>query len=154
MPKTSILVVGYGNSIRGDDGLGPAVATQVEAWNLQGVKTLSLHQLTPEVAAELAIVKYAIFIDASIDKKSIEVIPIQPLENTEIKWGHYLSPQTLLNLTQNLYETVPQADLISIPGVNFELCDRLSLEAENSVTKALEIIDQLMSKFSAHTETH
>lgn len=45
-----ILIVGYGNPIRGDDGVGQAVITEVEQWNLTNVRSLSLHQLTPEVA--------------------------------------------------------------------------------------------------------
>ena len=49
-----ILIVGYGNPIRVDDGVGQAVITEVEQWNLTNVRSLSIHQLTPAVAAEMA----------------------------------------------------------------------------------------------------
>jgi hydrogenase maturation protease len=148
MNHPSVLVIGYGNSIRGDDGIGPAVATQVEAWNLPQVKSLCLHQLTPEIAAELAIVKYAIFVDAAVHPQSLELSPIKPLNQTNLKWGHYCTPQSLLSLTQKLYETVPEAYLISVPGVNFELGEFLSATAEEGVHQALKKIYQLMSKFN------
>jgi hydrogenase maturation protease len=148
MNHPSVLVIGYGNSIRGDDGLGPMVATQVEAWNLPQVKSLCLHQLTPEIAAELAIVKFAIFVDASIQTKFLELLPVKLIEKTEIKWGHYLTPESLLGLTQQLYQTVPEAYLISVPGVNFELCDSLSQVAQEGVNQALQEIQQLIIQLS------
>jgi hydrogenase maturation protease len=148
MNHPNILVIGYGNSIRGDDGIGPAVATQVEAWNLPQVKSLCLHQLTPEIAAELAFVKYAIFVDAAVQSQSFKLSLIEPLNQTNLKWGHYLTPQSLLGLTQKLYETVPEAYLISVPGVNFELCDSLSPSAEEGVDQALKKIHQLINQFN------
>ena len=140
MTQPNILVIGYGNTIRSDDGIGPAVATEVETWNLPNLKSLSLHQLTPELAAELATVKSAIFIDASIQTQSVEIIPLNPLTQTEMKWGHYLTPQSLLSLTQQLYETIPQAWLISVPGRNLELGESLSPQAKQGVDQALQWI--------------
>ena len=36
------LVIGYGNTLRGDDGVGPRVAEAIEKLNLPGVRTLDL----------------------------------------------------------------------------------------------------------------
>ena len=46
------LVIGYGNTLRGDDGVGVLVADALEGWN-QAVRTLSVQQLTPELAADI-----------------------------------------------------------------------------------------------------
>lgn len=58
------LVIGFGNTLRGDDGVGPLVAEQVDTWNLRNVRSLSVHQLTPELAADIAQVETVFFIDA------------------------------------------------------------------------------------------
>lgn len=63
------LVIGYGNELRGDDGVGPKVAEAVEAWKLAGVSVLALRQLTPELAADLAVVRRVIFVDAALPQK-------------------------------------------------------------------------------------
>ena len=42
------LVIGYGNTLRGDDGVGPRVAVAVEDLQLPGVRTLVCQLLTPE----------------------------------------------------------------------------------------------------------
>ena len=45
-----ILIVGYGNDLRSDDGAGRVVASRVEAMDLPGVVVRSQSQLTPELA--------------------------------------------------------------------------------------------------------
>jgi hypothetical protein len=48
--EAELLVIGYGNSLRRDDGVGPRVAEAVEALQLPGVRTLTCQLLTPEFA--------------------------------------------------------------------------------------------------------
>ena len=45
-----VLVIGYGNTLRNDDGVGPRVAEALEALQLPGVRTLSCALLAPETA--------------------------------------------------------------------------------------------------------
>ncbi|MEL7034003.1 MAG: hydrogenase maturation protease [Cyanobacteria bacterium J06592_8] len=147
MTQKTVIILGYGNLIRGDDGIGPAVATEVETWKLANVRSLCLHQLVPEVAEDLSQVDVAIFVDASMTGETIEISPQNPIETTASNWGHYLNPESLLTLAKTLYGKAPQAWLISVPGVNFELCDRLSETAENGVKLALEEIQTLIQDF-------
>ena len=62
-----ILVIGYGNELRGDDGIGPRVAEAVAARNHPGVRVRIVCQLVPELAAELAEARTVIFVDALMD---------------------------------------------------------------------------------------
>ncbi len=143
--QKTVLILGYGNPIRGDDGIGQAVATQVETWNLPNVRSLALHQLTPELAETLSQVDMAIFVDASLEGETVKVSALEPVNSTELKWGHYLNPKSLLSLAEALYGKQPKAWLIAVPGINFELCDRLSPEAEKGVITALKIIQNLLN---------
>jgi Ni,Fe-hydrogenase maturation factor len=47
MAQLSTLVIGYGNTIRSDDGAGQAVAEALATHALPGVRTQTVHQLTP-----------------------------------------------------------------------------------------------------------
>ena len=49
-----ILLIGFGNPGRLDDGLGPALADAIEKLALPGVTVESNYQLTVEDAAEIA----------------------------------------------------------------------------------------------------
>ena len=59
-----ILVIGYGNPLRGDDGFGSLAANNVEERQIPGVEVIVSHQLNPELAAFLSESGHAIFLDA------------------------------------------------------------------------------------------
>ncbi len=141
------LVIGYGNSLRGDDGIGREVAQIVTGWNLPDVRSLSKHQLTPELAAELAQVDLAIFVDASqsADKNAVEVRSLTPSSSIEFQ-SHFSDPEALLSLTQALFGTCPQAWWVIVPVTNFELGERLSPVAKLGIKQALKEIRGLLIK--------
>lgn len=148
-----IAIVGYGNDLRGDDGVGPQVATIFAGRRLPGVRSLPLHQLTPELAPMLASVKLAIFVDAyPVDAGSTAVQPevqvrsLAPLPSGAMS-GHTSDPQGLLMLAQLLYDRAPQAWLVAIPAVNFELGDRLSTVARWGATRAASKIECLLENY-------
>ena len=62
--KSDLLVIGYGNELRGDDGVGPAAARAVAGWNRPGIVALDVHQLTPELADDVGQAGYVVFVDA------------------------------------------------------------------------------------------
>ena len=61
-----ILLIGYGNPGRLDDGLGPALAAAIERLDLPGVTVDAEYQLTVEDAATVAEHEVVIFADADV----------------------------------------------------------------------------------------
>jgi hydrogenase maturation protease len=49
-----VLVIGYGNTLRRDDAVGPLSAEEVSRWGRPGVVPLDLAQLLPELAERLS----------------------------------------------------------------------------------------------------
>jgi hydrogenase maturation protease len=140
---TLFLVIGYGNELRGDDAVGPAVARCVSAWNRPEVAGLPVHQLTPELAAVLADAEIVIFVDASADPAQREV-RLEKLESGS--WttaGHTSDPRCLLTLTEALYDRRPEAWLIIIPASDFSFGARLSPKARAGREAALRRIHHL-----------
>ncbi|MFI5043071.1 MAG: hydrogenase maturation protease, partial [Acidimicrobiales bacterium] len=63
-----VLVIGYGNTLRSDDGVGwHAAALLAEDPRLAGVEVLAVHQLTPELALDMSRATLVILIDAGAD---------------------------------------------------------------------------------------
>jgi hydrogenase maturation protease len=139
------LVIGYGNSFRSDDGIGAKVAEIVAVWQFPEVRSLSCHQLTPELAADLAEVDLAIFVDAtpSVKGAKIELRSLNIIESTQIR-SHFSDPCALLSLTQAIYGKSPQGWWLIVPGINFELGDSLSPVAEKGVSQAVTQIKNLI----------
>ena len=126
MPRT--LILGYGNTLRGDDATGRTVAERLQALLRDpDIEVLALHQLTPELMVNLSRADYAIFIDASNTGRPGRYmrVPLHPAPKCA-QLTHHVTPEALLAGAQSLYGSCPQATLYLIPGQSFDAPDQLS----------------------------
>jgi hydrogenase maturation protease len=150
MDMANILVIGYGNPLRGDDAVGQVVAREVSDWYLPNVKVLSLHQLAPELADDLAEVGTVYFIDACMDAtlEQPRVTEIQPNYLT-VNVSHFSSPRDLLGMTKQFYSCEPRAYTIEMPAESFELSEGLSAKARKGVKEVLEYLHKALNNNQA-----
>ncbi|MCF4965959.1 hydrogenase maturation protease [Nostoc sp. CMAA1605] len=150
MNKT-VMVIGYGNELRSDDGIGQQIANEIANWHLPSVKSLAIQQLTPDLAASLAKTDLAIFVDACLptDDWDVQIQPLSPSDDLDNS-VHICDPRSLLALTQALYGYSPTAWLVTIPGFNFEIGDRLSRIAEIGKSLALLKIIQILDRIHTY----
>ncbi len=128
MKKT--LVIGYGNTLRGDDGAGIA-AVGILKNNYPQFNFLSLHQLTHELIETISNYESVYFIDASVDVSEVTKINLQPEISTDIINTHVVSPQNLLDTCLNLYGRVPcETVLFHIPAINYDFSEELSISTQ------------------------
>ena len=150
MSQVQYLVIGYGNTLRGDDGAGFAIAEAVEAWNLSQVRSLPIHQLTIDLAADISEVEVVIFVDAAMPSElenstaAMTVRSISPVVNTA-DLGHAVTPQALLAIAQSIYHSMPQAYWVLIPAENFDFSEEFSTTTETSIQLALDKIKEIIS---------
>jgi hydrogenase maturation protease len=140
-----ILVIGYGNVLRGDDAVGPQVAAAVARWGLPDVQALAVHQLTPELAEPLAAARLAVFVDARPARAggAVNVQQLRPADSPATL-GHTCDPHVLLALARALYGGHPPAWWVTLPGTNFELGEGLSPAATAGREAALGHITLLV----------
>jgi hydrogenase maturation protease len=152
----STIVIGYGNELRGDDAIGQQVAKAVKCLCLSSVKSIAIHQLTPELAEPLANSQLAIFVDACINYQcnEVQVQRLLPCELSEINTinPHISDPRSLLAIAEFLYGNYPKSWLITVPGVNFELSDRLSPTGEKGVAIAIGKITNIVNGISINNK--
>lgn len=144
LPKDT-LIIGYGNTLRSDDGVGYKIAETVESWELPGVLSVAVHQLTPELAAEIAQVQQVIFVDACPNAPGVQVTPLTPSEQ-DSPLGHATSPQSLLTFSQLLYQSSPPAYWVLVPAQNFEFGEVFSALTAQSIPVALNEIQRLVQR--------
>jgi hydrogenase maturation protease len=151
LPK--ILVIGYGNTLRGDDSVGYQVAETVAEWQIPRVRSLAVQQLLPELAEAIAEVDTVIFVDAILvgDSTSAE-IGFEPLssEGDSTMRTHSFSPQSLLSLSQKLYEANPIGYLLTIPVIDFTLGNPLSAIACLGKDAALDYLKSFILCTRSH----
>jgi hydrogenase maturation protease len=131
-----LLVIGYGNELRGDDGAGPRVARAVADWGDPEVKALAVHQVAPELAAELAEAERVVFVDAAVDAGAVCWRHV-PAAAGPVSLGHTSDPGWLLALAQALDGRAPAAWLVTIPAGRLGFGDILSPQTEWGVAAVL-----------------
>lgn len=119
------LVIGFGNTLRGDDGIGPAVAEKLARLHFPEVRVIVTHQLTPELAADLAEARFVVFVDASVGGESVGVVRVEPAGAGEVL-THAADPCSVLGLCAAVYGRCPAAWLVTAAGADFGCRDGLS----------------------------
>jgi hydrogenase maturation protease len=140
---TTALVIGIGNSLAGDDGLGPRIAEALK--DRPGVQVRTVHQLVPELAAEVARASIVIFADASAGGDGVAIQRVTPVAG----WPavtHTLDPADVLALVQTLYGRCPRAFLVTAPGTDFHHGEDLSARARAHLAGAVKIIEALLEE--------
>ncbi len=141
--KRELLVIGYGNTLRSDDGVGPKVAEAVSELNLQEVRCIACHQLTPELAQRISIAREVIFVDAAIDgRPRLKMRHLEPAPTGQIM-THAADPRTLLALARDVFGHCPPAWWLTIPIQNLEFGENLSVDATDGVRNAVRMIHTL-----------
>ena len=138
-----ILIIGYGNPGRLDDGLGPSFAKAIEDLGLPGVRVERDYQLTVEDAADVARFRTVIFADA--DTKGPEpfwIRRIGPSGDGMSFSSHSVSPEGVLTLARDLFHSEPDAFLLGIRGYEFnEFEERLSEKARSNLAEAVKYME-------------
>ncbi len=157
-----ILLLGYGNLDREDDGvawhvlsrlaarLGQAFPDKPEEFEFiqgQPVDFYFSLQLVPELAETLKGYARVCFIDAHTGAvpEELHVEELSPQLQTS-SFTHHLTPAMLLNLSAALYGSVPQARLVSVRGYAFEFSQQLSPETDRLADRAVERILEWIGK--------
>ena len=126
----NLLVIGYGNTLRGDDGVGPRVAEAVGSLRLAGVNTLICQQLSPEHADPISKADVVVFVDAAVDApKKVQLRRLEPNESSQLM-AHAADPRTVFALARDVFGHVPCAGWLTIPAVELEFSETLSPEAQ------------------------
>ncbi len=150
-----ILIIGYGNPDREDDGV---------AWHILRALTLKLGlpapdsyeeefpqnenfdfsfylQLTPEMAEDIAGYEYVCFVDAHTGNipEEVRLIGVES-DFQRSPFTHHLTPQSLISICESLYESKPEAVLLSVRGYQFLFSRQLSETTTALVPHAVDLI--------------
>jgi hydrogenase maturation protease len=135
-----LLVIGYGNTLRRDDGVGPRVAEAVAVLALPGVRALACPLLTPELADPISRARIAIFVDAAVDApREVQLRKLAPASSSQVM-AHAASPATLLALARDVFGHAPEAWWLTIPAEELGIGEEFSPLAQRGLEIAVEEI--------------
>ncbi len=137
----NILIYGYGNPGRMDDGLGSELVNALEQWAKEnGMDNLdfdSNYQLNIEDAYEISTKDIVIFVDAS--REDIDDFILTKVdENSKLSFtSHEASPGYIYHLSKILFNKSPETFLLHIKGYKWDFQQGLSEEAKLNLNKAI-----------------
>lgn len=126
---SSVLFIGIGNPLRGDDGAGALLAgrmAQLFAERGLHVRLRIVQQLTPELALDIAAedIDVVIFADVAAVQPPGDAIYISRLHaasDAPTSFSHHVAPSTLLAYAGALFGRCPTAWLVTVPGEVFDI---------------------------------
>ncbi len=128
-----VLVLGYGNPGRQDDGLGPAAAAVLEELGLPRVTVASDYLLNIEDAADAAEHDWVLFLDAAeAGPEPFSVREVAPADELAFT-SHIVKPEVILGICRKHLGRTPRAWLVGIRGYEFELEEGLTEGARGNL---------------------
>ncbi len=145
-PKMKLLIVGIGNTLRSDDGVGAYVCEKMEKLNLPGTTTIIVQQLQVEMIEEMSHYDHVIIVDASATNDTIQFEPLQENLQQTVASSHHVNASLVQILSQKLYNKTLSLYLCAIPGSNFDTGDTLSIDTEKTAKEAIVLIKTWINK--------
>jgi hydrogenase maturation protease len=155
--KKKILVYGYGNPGRQDDGLGILLAQELEKW-AEEHKYAHYHfetnyQLNIEDAEIISNYDVVIFADASVEELEQGVVLTRLDGENEMAFTtHAASPGYVFHLCSTLFSKKPEAYLLHMKGYEWEFSEGLSPKASENLENGLLFMKGVLLYMSGSVE--
>ncbi|MGZ6070635.1 MAG: hypothetical protein ACXWK8_05425 [Myxococcaceae bacterium] len=132
----STLVVGVGNAVRGDDGVGPFVIDLLRAARPGGLELRTAFTFLPELADALPGHEAVVFVDADLEAREVTLRPVI----TQSREGfHQFAPGRVVEMARGL-GFKGQAWICSVPVTSMEAVERNSSVAVLSAGRAAAML--------------
>ncbi|MCK5797491.1 MAG: hydrogenase maturation protease [Deltaproteobacteria bacterium] len=143
-----VLVLGYGNPGRLDDGLGPALVAALEVLDVPGLTVDADYQLMVEDAAALRDVDVVVFVDAATRGPAPFYVKRVMPQKLEIAFSsHSVEPEEVLALARDLFQASPEAYVVGIRGYDFDAFgEGLSAKAQENLEAAHEFLADVLCR--------
>lgn len=143
--RARCLILGCGNTLRGDDGVGPWLCAWAERrlCSEPGVRVIARQQWTPELAEDVAAADAVVFIDCSLESApgSVRLDDVSASSGEAVPGTHAVGAPELLALARDLYGSVPRrALLLTVGAGSMEVGEEFSAPVEEALVSARQML--------------
>ncbi len=140
---SDFLIIGYGNPLCGDDGVGWHVIAAVERLLPEGA-AVAVHQLTPEWAEAISKAALVVMVDAAVGDNPGKVSCLRLEPKIGQPGSHELTAEGVLSMAAELFGHCPPAYIVTIVGESFEISESLTEPVAKSVFSAAQLVLELV----------
>lgn len=124
--KPSMLILGIGNPLRGDDGIGVHICAQLEQLNIPHISVQTTHQLHTEWIYTFRQYDVVLLVDASLSDQEVAIRPIAPTPVSSVNLSHHVAASQIAALASLIVGSTTLFFECAVPGDAFGLSDQLS----------------------------
>ena len=137
-------VIGFGNTLRKDDGAGVYAAARIAA-EADGADVFMVQELTPELALSLSGRDLVLFVDASTRATELTIRPVSA-SSASHHADHALLPGDIVSLCGGLFPPAPVKTLsIEVPAFDCAFGDTMTPATEAMVELCVGLIRDLLA---------
>lgn len=139
------LIIGIGNPLRCDDGLGWVVAEQLTQDGDLDCDIHVVHQLTPELAQSVASADKVIIIDANREGEpgALRVYPLSLSALPSTGSTHATTPEEIALLAESIYGRCAPIIVVTMTGADFSLGEQFSPIIAPHIPHVHKVVRQL-----------
>jgi hydrogenase maturation protease len=142
-----VLIVGYGSTLRSDDGLGRYAAERLAGDpRLEGASVIGCHQLTPELALDVSRATLVVLVDAGEGPAAgtFAIERVEASDGSGPTGSHVLGPAELVALADTLYGRVPEVFAVRVGVASLEVGDRLTPAVEAALPGLVDAVAEFV----------
>jgi len=139
--KPKIIIIGIGNAGRQDDALGWLFLDKISEYIPGNYDVEYRYQLQVEDAELISHYDKVIFVDAYVNLNQAYIWQKCEAKKSETFTSHELPPSAIVFLAKQIYNKTPDAYVLGISGVSFELEVGLSDFAEENLAASLSFFN-------------
>ncbi len=148
--KTNLLVIGVGNTLREDDGVGINLVRRLKACFPTGLNCIEVYEPDIILAQEIAGFDNLLIVDAIVaeDDKPYKIIPIEAAKSFIPSGGfvtHIFDWSTILAMSKELFAGNPDTEVLGVSAFNFGFSESLSSPCKANAEKAFDFLVQYCS---------
>lgn len=141
-----ILLIGIGNTLRSDDGVGAYICGKIGELAIPGLTIMVVQQLLVELVEDLVNYDHVLLVDAAVNSSSVHFEPLETNSQMPVSSSHHVNASVLQALVSKLYNKSLSLHLCTIPGYDFNTGDQLSSQTKEAAADALALITDWLKK--------
>ncbi|MBN8688552.1 MAG: hydrogenase maturation protease [Chitinophagales bacterium] len=138
--KNNILIIGVGNTLMGDDGIGAYVAARLQGMELPGVHCITVQQMTSDLLEEMSRAAHTVIVDASVETAPVHFYKVAETAEAGASASHYTSAVQLLRMAELVYAKTLSVYICAIGAPDFTLRESLSFAGKKNADQAVSTI--------------
>jgi hydrogenase maturation protease len=143
----SLFIVGIGNTLRSDDGIGDFICRELSCLPLKNTEISFALQLNTEWLEIFLAYDTVIMVDARADgDQQVRFEPVQPDQYLSSRTSHYLDASTLSALITGLLGSKPSLLVCSVRGYDFSIGEGLSPRGMTTALEALRVLRRWLTE--------